>query len=88
MTRISLTAVARAALSFLCLLALLYSLCLSPARGDTGPGNWWMFRHDPQHTGRSPFSGPASPVQQWAFSTGMDQSSPAIGADGTIYVGS
>ena len=28
----------------------------------TGPneqGDWWMFHHDPQHTGRSPFTGPA-----------------------------
>ena len=35
----------------------------------TGPtqGDWWMFHHDPQHTGRSPFTGPASPVQKWAF---------------------
>ena len=53
------------------------------------PGDWWMFHHDPQHTGCSPFTGPASPVQKWAFQTGnMILSSPAIGADGTIYVGS
>ena len=52
-------------------------------------GDWWMFQHDRQHTGRSPFTGPASPVQQWAFPTGDGiGSSPAIGADGTIYVGS
>ena len=54
-----------------------------------GCGDWWMFRHDRQHTGRSPFTGPASPVQKWAFTTGnWITSSPAIGADGTIYIGS
>ncbi len=80
---------ARAALPFLCLLALVLGLCLSPAHGDTGPGDWCMFHHDPQHSGRSPFTGPASPVEKWAFATGGEvDSSVALGADGTIYVGS
>ena len=51
-------------------------------------GDWWMFHHDPQHTGRSPFTGPTSAVQKWAFATGLYViSSPALGADGTIYFG-
>ena len=59
----------------------------------TGPqeqGDWWMFHHDPQHTGRSPFTGPSSPVKKWSFSTqkALQYSSPALGEDGTIYVGS
>ena len=83
------SAACRTALPFLCLLALLLGLGMSPVRGDEGPGNWWMFHHDLQHTGRSPFTGPALPVQQWAFLTGDSiESSPAIGSDGTIYVGS
>ena len=54
-----------------------------------GPGDWWMFHHDPQHSGRSPFTGPALPVQRWTFPTGgAVDSSPAFGVDGTIYVGS
>ena len=54
-----------------------------------GPGDWWMFHHDPQHTARSPFSGPTFPAQKWAFATGFPtNSSPAIGEDGTIYIGS
>ena len=61
MTRHSLSVSRRTALP-LRLLALLLSLCPSPAHGDTGPGDWWMFHHDPQHTGRSPFSGPTAPV--------------------------
>jgi len=54
-----------------------------------GPGDWWMFRHDPQHTGRSPFHGPSAPSLRWKCAIGAAiSSSPAIGADGTIYVGS
>ena len=50
---------------------------------------WAMFGHDPQHTGRSPYNGPINPQLKWAFSTGADiKSSPAIGSDSTIYVGS
>jgi len=52
-------------------------------------GAWWMFHHDAQHTGRTPFTGPALPAQKWSFATGLSiNSSPAVGADGTVYVGS
>jgi len=56
----------------------------SPIHGD-----WWMFQHDRQHTGRSSVNGPDAPVQKWAFATGsrINRSSPVIGADGTIYIG-
>lgn len=48
-----------------------------------------MFRHDPQHTGRSPYIGPEVPNLLWTFSAGgWIQSSVAIGEDGTLYVGS
>ncbi len=100
----------RAALPILCLFAFALGLWLSPAWGDTGPGDWGMFQHDAQHTGRSAFTGPATPVQHWAFSDWSDnyscpsfradgtqqwafptgalvESSPAIGAGGTIYLG-
>jgi len=57
---------------------------LAPA----GRGDWWLFHHDPQHTGRSPFTGPATATKKWAFNCGEIQfSSPAIGLDGTIYIG-
>ena len=53
------------------------------------PGDWWMFGHDPQHTRRSPFTGPATNTLNWSGVTGGPIcSSPAIGADGTVYVGS
>jgi len=48
-----------------------------------------MFGHDAQHTGRSPYVGPAAPALRWRFLTSAAiESSPAIGTDGTIYVGS
>ena len=49
---------------------------------------WPMFRHDPQHTGRSSLSGPETPTQRWSIPTGGSGSSLAIAADGTLYVGS
>jgi outer membrane protein assembly factor BamB len=50
---------------------------------------WSMFRHDVNHTGRSPYKGPDTPELKWTYTTGhYVYSSPAIGAEGTIYVGS
>ncbi len=54
-----------------------------------GPPAWPMFRHDPQHTGVSPFLGPQSPAVRWTFQAGTwVDSSPAVGSDGRVYVGS
>jgi outer membrane protein assembly factor BamB len=48
-----------------------------------------MFGHDPQHSGRSSYTSPSSLQIKWTYSTGGKvRSSPAIGTDGTIYVGS
>jgi outer membrane protein assembly factor BamB len=50
---------------------------------------WPMFGQNPQRTGRSPYSGPGVPELKWSFTTdGSVSSSPAIGTDGTIYIGS
>ena len=49
---------------------------------------WPMFRQNPSHTGRSPYGGPEVPKPKWSFTAGQILSSPAIGADGTVYVGS
>ncbi|MDD5528681.1 MAG: PQQ-binding-like beta-propeller repeat protein [bacterium] len=51
---------------------------------------WPMFHHDLQHTGRSPYIGPATPQLKWSCVTGnyLSFSSPTIGFDGTLYVGS
>ena len=51
---------------------------------------WPMFHHDVQHTGQSQFNTSGNPgMLKWKFTTGgAIGSSPAIGADGTLYVGS
>ena len=87
-TRVSLRLACRLRVWFLCLCALSFSLH-ALAAGTGAQGDWWMFHHDPQHTGRSAFSGPSVPLLKWEYATGRwNRSSPAIGADGTIYVGS
>jgi outer membrane protein assembly factor BamB len=59
------------------------------AQAQPAVSAWPMFGQNPQRTGRSPYSGPEVPKLKWSFTTGdAVQSSPAIGADGTIYVGS
>jgi outer membrane protein assembly factor BamB len=64
-------------------------LSVQLAYGQLEDSPWPMFHHDPQHTGRSPYKGPDNPYLKWRFSTGAEiVSSPAIGADGTIYIGS
>lgn len=59
------------------------------AQAQPAASAWPMFRQNSQHTGRSLYNGPEVPVLKWSYTTGGDvKSSPAIGADGTIYVGS
>jgi len=59
------------------------------ARAQPADSPWPMFGQNPQRTGRSPYSGPEVRTLKWRFTTGdAIWSSPAIGADGTIYVGS
>jgi outer membrane protein assembly factor BamB len=58
--------------------------------GGLASSPWPMFRHNLQHTGLSPYDTSANPGKlKWSFTTeGYVDSSPAIGSDGTIYVGS
>jgi outer membrane protein assembly factor BamB len=52
-------------------------------------GPWTMRGHDTLHNGRSPYSGAQTNTFRWSYITGFFvNSSPAIGADGTVYVGS
>ncbi len=57
--------------------------------GGLQPGAPWpMYHHDPLHTGRGVGSGAVGRLK-WKFKTGYGiDSSPAIGSDGTVYVGS
>ncbi|MBI2472062.1 MAG: Ig-like domain-containing protein [Planctomycetes bacterium] len=47
-----------------------------------------MFRHDLKHTGRSSYTGSGKNYLQWVYQVGSSTSTPAIGTDSTIYVGS
>ena len=50
---------------------------------------WQMFRGDIQHTGQSIYKGPQTNNLKWSFQIDTRiTSSPSIGSDGTIYVGS
>jgi outer membrane protein assembly factor BamB len=50
---------------------------------------WPMFRHDEYHTGQSQYFGTQVGKLKWTFQTeGEVFSSPSIGPDGTVYVGS
>jgi len=65
---------------------------LTSSRENNGLANspWPMFRNGQNHTGRSQYSALINNNQgkeRWAFYTGSGYSSPAIGSDGTIYVG-
>ena len=64
------------------------TMTVSRAQLATSP--WPMFHHDAAHTGQSAVDTSANPgKQKWKFATGnYVGSSPAIGTDGTIYVGS
>lgn len=53
------------------------------------PEDWAMFGHDTRRTALSSFTGPQDNTPKWGHQTsGAVTSSPAIGADGTVYVGS
>lgn len=64
----------------------------SGALAEAGPaamGPWPVFRQNNQHTGQAPAKGPATPETKWVFLTGgAILSSPTVGLDGTLYVGS
>jgi len=51
-------------------------------------GDWWMFQHDAQHTGRSTVTGPTVPELKWqfAFNGYGNTSAMAFAADGTLYL--
>ncbi|MDD5556701.1 MAG: PQQ-binding-like beta-propeller repeat protein [bacterium] len=67
--------------------AALALLAVTPAPSGASP--WPMFRQNMALTGRSSYSGPTVPTLIWSYQTAGDvHSSPAIGSDGAVYVGS
>ena len=73
---------------FVCCLSILLSVNAF-ASGPPPDAPWPMFLHDSSHAGRNELHGPSSGYPLWAFPIVVsDPSSPIIGPDGTIYVGS
>ncbi len=70
------------------LLFFLYPCSLSFAQLADSP--WPMYGQNLQHTGRGTSLYSASSTVKWRYQTGGNsvESSPAIGSDGTVYVGS
>ena len=68
------------------------NVIINTPRFNKGPANspWPMFRHDLNHTGKSQYDTSKNNGQKkWEFTTGdYVSSSPAIGPDDTIYIGS
>ena len=61
----------------------------SPLHAQPAESPWPMFRHDAGHTGRSMSAGPRTGALLWTYVTENDvNSSPAVGPDGMVYVGS
>jgi len=66
------------------------SAAVSVLHPSGGRGDWWLFRHDLKHTGRSTYTGPSFAKQKWVYTAANGvfvDTSPAIASDGTIYVG-
>jgi outer membrane protein assembly factor BamB len=67
-----------------CTQSLTYTFDLSLNNTPSSP--WPMFHQNPQHTGQSPFQGPATPFLKWTFQTGGAIDSPPAVDHGRIYV--
>ena len=76
---------ARSILFFVALLGVAASPAIAEGAGLAN-SPWPMFQHDPQHTGQSPYVGPSRLALQWRAPVEGMPGSPAIGADGAIYV--
>jgi len=62
---------------------------ISMTFGQLASSPWPMFRQNLLHTGLSPYAGPSIPRLAWSYSAASGvYSSPAIGSDGRVYVGS
>lgn len=64
---------------------------LRQAESQLAETAWPMYGHDLRHTWRSSYDGPLKPQLKWKFRLEKrvsPYSSPAIGEDGTVYIGS
>lgn len=73
---------------YVCLLIFFYTFPFGHIHAQPADSPWPMFRHDLKHTGRSSYTGSGNNYLQWVYPVGSSTSTPAIGTDSTIYVGS
>ena len=65
------------------------ALASAPLLAQPALTDWPMFHHDVKHTGKSAYSGALTAELKWSYVTSdYIGSSPAIGKNGRIYVGS
>lgn len=67
-----------------------YTIITVPVTVNPMEPIWPMFRHDPRHTGRSPYLGPRTNNVAWKYWTDdyyALHSSPTIDHTGTVYLG-
>ncbi|NLW93121.1 MAG: PQQ-like beta-propeller repeat protein, partial [Chlamydiae bacterium] len=70
-------------------IAIAASWALGTAHGQLADTPWPMFMGNVRHTGQSGYAGPQSCVLLWSYKIGESTwSSPAVGTDETIYIGS
>src|SRR5437773_35836 len=82
------TTLSTVAVLLLVALSLLSSPSIQPSTGSSASSVWPMLHQNAQHTGLSPFPGPALPFLRWMFQTGGPVYSPPAVGRGRIYVGS
>jgi len=78
----------RSALTIIILMLIVLISSLSDC-AQSADSPWPMYKGNAKHTGQSPYdTSHTKPVLKWKFEAedGVD-SAPAIGSDGTIYVG-
>lgn len=56
--------------------------------GGAGRGDWSMYRHDRQRTGRSPYTVPDNPALLWAYEIDGAPTAPVFGDDGAVFFAS
>jgi outer membrane protein assembly factor BamB len=74
-------------ISSITLLSLIIFGSLNLTFAQLADSPWPMFMHDPQHTGRSIYNGPSSPILKWQLELGTPvYTSVTIGPDRVIYI--
>jgi PKD repeat protein len=72
------------------MLILSSEVCLADSYiGGLADTPWPKYHRDFNNTGQSPFKGPQTNTNIWSYTTGsIEYSSPVIGVNGTLYIGS